>query len=47
MSSPVVVFERDRIQQVANPLDHSRRCEIASLAGFMGESSLIDAAVAR
>ncbi|MFA6265588.1 MAG: ABC transporter ATP-binding protein [Pseudolabrys sp.] len=45
MSDRIVVFEAGRIQQVATPLDIYHRPEARFVAGFIGESNLIDAVV--
>ncbi|MEO4001777.1 ABC transporter ATP-binding protein [Mesorhizobium sp. CAU 1732] len=45
MSDRIVVFEKGRIQQVATPLDIYHKPETRFVAGFIGESNLIDAAV--
>ncbi|WP_269933123.1 ABC transporter ATP-binding protein [Aminobacter sp. HY435] len=45
MSDRIVVFEKGRIQQVATPLDIYHRPETKFVAGFIGESNLVDAKV--
>ena len=45
MSDRIVVFEQGRIQQVATPLDIYHQPQTRFVAGFIGESNLIDAAV--
>lgn len=45
MSDRIVVFEKGRIQQVATPLDIYHRPQTRFVAGFIGESNLIDAVV--
>jgi putative spermidine/putrescine transport system ATP-binding protein len=45
MSDRIVVFEKGRIQQVATPLDIYHAPQTRFVAGFIGESNLIDAKV--
>jgi putative spermidine/putrescine transport system ATP-binding protein len=45
MSDRIVVFEKGRIQQVATPLDIYHKPRTRFVAGFIGESNLIEAAV--
>lgn len=45
MSDRVVVFEKGRIQQVATPLEIYHKPETKFVAGFIGESNLIDAKI--
>jgi putative spermidine/putrescine transport system ATP-binding protein len=45
MSDRIVVFDAGRIQQVATPLDIYHRPEARFVAGFIGESNLIEAVV--
>lgn len=45
MSDRIVVFEGGRINQVAQPLDLYHRPETRFVAGFIGESNLIEAVV--
>lgn len=45
MSDRIVVFEKGHIQQIATPLEIYHAPETRFVAGFIGESNLIDAAV--
>ena len=45
MSDRVVVFEKGRVQQVATPLEIYHKPETKFVAGFIGESNLIDARI--
>ena len=45
MSDRIVVFEKGQIQQIATPLEIYHAPETRFVAGFIGESNLIDAAV--
>jgi len=45
MSDRIVVFEKGRIEQAATPLDIYHRPQTRFVAGFVGESNLIDAVV--
>jgi putative spermidine/putrescine transport system ATP-binding protein len=45
MSDRIVVFDAGRIQQVATPLDIYHRPEARFVAGFIGESNLVEAVV--
>ncbi len=45
MSDRIVVFDAGRIQQVATPLDIYHKPEARFVAGFIGESNLIEAVV--
>jgi len=45
MSDRIVVFEKGRVQQVATPLELYHKPETRFVAGFIGESNLIEAMV--
>lgn len=45
MSDRIVVFDKGRIEQAATPLDIYHRPQTKFVAGFVGESNLIDAVV--
>ncbi|HWK97070.1 MAG TPA: ABC transporter ATP-binding protein [Pseudolabrys sp.] len=45
MSDRIVVFEKGRIEQAATPLDIYHRPQTRFVAGFVGESNLIDAVI--
>jgi putative spermidine/putrescine transport system ATP-binding protein len=45
MSDRIVVFEKGRIEQAATPLDIYHRPQTKFVAGFVGESNLIEAVV--
>ncbi|AMS45060.1 ABC transporter ATP-binding protein [Aminobacter aminovorans] len=46
MSDRIVVFEKGRVQQVASPLEIYHKPQTKFVAGFIGESNLIDATIA-
>jgi putative spermidine/putrescine transport system ATP-binding protein len=45
MSDRIVVFDKGRIEQAATPLDIYHRPQTRFVAGFVGESNLIEAVV--